>query len=78
MDPQVEICCKKSRKIKCCIDLVIYILSILISFVIGLLVGALTEIVGFLTIGAIIVLLVELILLVIIRIITLLCCQRKC
>ena len=46
MEPQVEVCCKKTRRIRCCIDLVIFIVSIIIAFVAGLLIGALTGLVA--------------------------------
>ena len=77
MDPQTNYCCKKERKTKCCIDLIIFIISILITFVAGLLVGALTELVATLGNGAIIVFLSTLVLLLIIRVITILCSKKN-
>ena len=44
MDQEIDICCckknKKSRR--CCIDLTIFILSVFLAFVIGVLIGAVT------------------------------------
>lgn len=79
MEPQVDICFKKdkNRKTKCCIDLVIFIISILLTFGIGLIIGAFTDFVAFLGIGAIVLFLVTLLVLLIIRIIMLICCKKK-
>jgi len=82
MEPQVDICFKRERERnrRCCIDLVIFVISILLAFGIGLIVGALTGVVSFLGIGAIVLFLVTLLILLIIRIIMLICCgrQNKC
>ena len=43
MEPQVDICFKKDKKRRCCMDIAIFILVIFIAFVIGLIV-----IIGFL------------------------------
>lgn len=79
MEPQVDICFKKekNRKRRCCIDLVIFIVSILLTFGIGLIIGALTDFVSFLGIGAIVLFLTTLLILLIIRIIMLICCKKK-
>ena len=67
-------CCKRE---KCCIDLIICILSSLITFVAGLLIGALTGLVAALGLGAIIAILSFLVILLIIRIITIVCWKDK-
>ena len=79
MESQVDICFKreKDRKRRCCIDLVIFVVSILLAFGIGLIIGALTTLVTFLGIGAIVLFLVTLLILLIIRIIMLICCKKK-
>ena len=78
MEPQVDICFKKGKKGKCCIDLVIYIISILITFVAGLLIGGLTELVTFLGTGAITLFVATLLIILIVRIIMLICNKGKC
>ena len=65
-------CCKKE---KCCVDLIVCILTSLLTFVIGVLVGGLTGLVSALGLGAIIAILAILVILLIIRIITLICCK---
>ena len=79
MEPQVDICFKteKNKKRRCCIDLVIFVISVLLAFGIGLIIGALTGLVAFLGIGAIVLFLVTLLILLIIRIIMLICCKKK-
>lgn len=79
MEPQVDICFKreKNKKSRCCIDLVIFVISILLAFGIGVVIGALTGLVTFLGIGAIVLFLVTLLILLIIRIIMLICCKKK-
>lgn len=67
-------CCKKA---KCCVDIIICLLTSLITFVAGLLIGALTGLVAALGLGAIIAILSILLILLIIRIITLVCCKDK-
>lgn len=65
------------KKNRCCIDLIIFILSILSAFVIGLLIGAFTGIIVMLNLGTIIAVLAILILLIILRIINLICNRNK-
>ena len=78
MEPQVDICFKREKnKRRCCIDLVIFVISILLAFGIGVIIGALTGLVTFLGIGAIVLFLVTLLILLIIRIIMLICCKKK-
>lgn len=67
-------CGKKNR---CCVDIIICILSSLITFIAGLLIGALTGLVTALGLGAIIAILSILVILTIIRIINLVCCKDK-
>ena len=67
-------CCKKS---KCCVDIVICILTSLLTFAIGLIIGALTGIIVLLNLGAIIAVFVILTILLIIRIINLICNKDK-
>ena len=67
-------CGKKNR---CCVDIIICILSSLITFIAGLLIGALTGLVTALGLEAIIAILSILVILTIIRIINLVCCKDK-
>ena len=69
-----EDCCKKN---KCCVDLIVCIITTLLAFTIGLLIGALTGILILLNLGAIIAVLAILTILLIIRIINLICCKDK-
>ena len=69
-------CCKKSKR--CCIDIIVFILGLLFTFVIGVIIGAQTAIFEVLGLGAFVVLAVLLGVLIIIRIIMLICCKRKC
>ena len=78
MEPQVDICFKKDKKRGCCMDLVIFIISILITFVVGLLIGSLTGFVDFLGIGALVLFVATLAIILIVRIIMLLCCNKCC
>ncbi len=78
MEPQVDICFKKDKKRRCCIDLVTFIISILIGFVVGLIIGNLTTLVTFLGIGAIVLFLATLLIILIVRIVMMICCKNKC
>ena len=78
MEPQVDVCFKKDKKRRCCIDLVIFIVSILIAFVVGLLIGNLTGFVPFLGTGAITLFTATLVLILLVRIIMIICCDKKC
>ncbi len=81
MDSQVSICCTNNRnrnRRRCCIDTILFILSLLLAFTIGLLIGAVTGLFEVLGLGAVIVLITLLVLAIIIRIIMLLCCKRTC
>lgn len=69
-------CCRKDKK-RCCIDLIVFIISLALVFSVGLLVGALTSIVILISLPAIIVLIAVLVLLLIIRIIMLII-NKKC
>lgn len=80
MEPQINLNCRRRERRRCCIDLILGILILALTFVIGLIVGALTAILVLLNFGALIVLAVILAILIIIRIIMLVCndCDRRC
>ena len=77
MEPQVDICFKKEKKRKCCMEIAIFIIVVLLAFVVGLIIGALSGIVEFLGRGAIVLFLANLIVLLIIEIAMLICCRRR-
>jgi len=58
-------------------DIAIFILVIFIAFVIGLIVGTLTDLISLLGLGAVILFLVTLIILLAIEAIMFVCCRRK-
>lgn len=66
------------RAFRCCIDIVIFIISILLTFVIGVLVGGATELATVIGTGGFIVLITVFVLFIIIRVVQLLCCKIKC
>ena len=70
---------RECKKNKCCVDIVITILAIALAFVIGIIIGAVTEIYTTLGIGAFVVLAAILGILIIIRIIMIVCygCRDK-
>lgn len=69
---------KNCNKIeKCCVDIIICILTSLILFLAGLIVGAFTGLASILGIGAIIAIIAILAILLIIRIINLICCKEN-
>ena len=68
-------CCPKYKK--CCVDVVIFILSILFAFVIGVIIGAVTGLFAALGLGAFVTLAVILGVLIIIRIVMLACLGIK-
>lgn len=68
-------CCKKDKK--CCIDIIIFILSIILAFTIGLIVGAALVGIVILSLPAIIVFAVVIAILIIIRAIMLICSNNK-
>lgn len=70
-----DVCCRNK---KCCVDLILTILLVLFSFVIRVIVGALTGILALLGIGAIVAIAVLLVVLILIRIIMLVCCKKCC
>lgn len=78
MEPQVDICFKKEKRRKCCMDIAIFILVILVAFVVGLIVGTLTDLISLLGLGAVILFLVTLVILLIIEAIMLICCKKRC
>lgn len=65
------------KKNRCCVDLIICILTSILTFTIGLLIGAFTGILVLLNLGAIIAVIAILVILLIIRIINLVCCKDK-
>lgn len=62
---------------KCCADIIIFILTSLLLFIAGVIVGAYTGLAALLGLGAIIAITAILIILLIIRIITLICCKDR-
>ncbi len=66
--------CRKNNK--CCWDVVICILVALITFVAGILIGALTGLLALLGLGAFVAILAILIILLIISIIQEICCKK--
>ena len=70
--------CEKNKSKKCCIDVVIFILSVIFAFALGVVIGAVTGLFAALGLGAFIAILVILAVLIITRIIMLACCNRKC
>ena len=66
------------RAFRCCIDIVIFIISILLTFVIGVLVGGATELATVIGTGGFIVLITVFVLFIIIRVVQFLCCKIKC
>ena len=77
MEPQVDVCFKRNKNRRCNIDLVIFIVSVLITFVVGLIIGSLTGFVDFLGIGALVLFATTLAIILIVRIVMLLC-NRCC
>lgn len=75
--PEKDNNCSKAKK-RCCIDIIIFVLSILIAFTVGVIIGAVTGLFALIGLGAIIVLIVILVILLVIRILTLVCCRQKC
>lgn len=69
----------KQRKNKCCVDAIIFILSVLLALTIGLIIGAIPGVglILLLAIAALIVLAIILVILIIIRIIQLVCNRNK-
>ena len=77
MEPQIEVYCKKDKKKDCsCLETILFIISIALSFFIGALVAALTGFVTTLGTGAVIVLIIALAILLISALISLLCCKK--
>lgn len=69
----------EEKKNRCCVDLIIFILSVLFAFVVGMIVGAFIGIIVLLNLDSFIVVAVILAILILIRTITLICCkQKKC
>ena len=70
----------KERKNRCCIDVIIFIVSILLALTVGLIIASIPVIGEILltAIAALIVLAIILIILIIIRVIQLICNRHKC
>lgn len=77
MEPQVDICFKREKKRKCCVEIAIFITIVLVAFVVGLIIGALTGLANFLGTGAIVLFLATLLILLIIEIAILICCRKR-
>lgn len=77
MEPQVDICFKREKKRKCCVEIAIFITIVLVAFVVGLIIGALTGLADFLGTGAIVLFLATLLILLIIEIAILICCRKR-
>lgn len=84
-DKCIKICecekdCKPKRRNRCCVDVVIFTLSILLTFTIGLLVGSAISATVLGALAAFIILAVILFVLIIVRIIDLICgcCKKHC
>lgn len=77
MEPQVDICFKREKKRKCCVEIAIFITIVLVAFVVGLIIGALTGLADFLGTGAIVLFLATLLILLIIEIAILICCKKR-
>ena len=79
MEPNVEIYCRKEKNVKkdcSCLWLIVGIIAVILSFFIGLLVGATTGILGILTVGILVSLVIILVVLLIISIINVICCKK--
>lgn len=72
-----EECKKEKGKKRCCIDIIIFILSIVLAFTIGLLVGAALVGIVIISLPAIIVFAVVITILILIRAIMLICNNKK-
>ena len=80
MEPNVEIYCRKEKyaKKECsCMWLILGIVTIVLSFFIGLLVAATTAILDTLTVGILIALVVILTVILLLTIITVICCSKN-
>ena len=77
MEPQVEIYCKKDRKKDCsCLWIIIAIISVLLSFFVGVFFETIFGLIALLGIGATITLIITLLILLIIAIVALICCKK--
>lgn len=68
-----DMCCMKPRKRRCCGEYILGILLVVLSFVIGLILGAIFAIPVLLSLSSLIIFAIMLILLIIIRIISFFC-----
>lgn len=81
MEPQVTIytpCCRKERR--CCVDVIIFVLSVLLALTIGLIVGAIPAVAAIIAMAtpALIVLAIILTLGIILRAVELKCNKNHC
>ena len=68
---------KDCKRRGCCIDITIFVLSILLTFTLGIIIGATTGIFDALGVGAFVVLAILIGLFIIVKIMTLICCKDK-
>lgn len=80
MEPQVNINCMRTRDICCCLRMVIVLFAILLAFFVGVFIGGITGLLGFIGIGAFIVLIILLAVILIGLLIFFRCrgCRRRC
>lgn len=71
--------CSKGKKSKfCCIDIILVIVSIIITFFLGVILESAFGILAFFTLGVIIAILIILALILLIRLISLFLCKSRC
>lgn len=70
-------CCQRNKK--CCVDIIIFILSVVFAFIIGIIIGATTGIFDALGVGAFVAFAILVGILIVIRIIMLTCfgCKKE-
>ncbi len=79
MEPNIEIYCKKDNKRDCsCLWLIVAVVAVALAFFVGVLVAALTEIIATIGVGAIITLVIALGVLLLIALINVICCKKRC
>lgn len=79
MEPNIEIYCKKDSKRDCsCLWLIVAVVAVVLAFFVGVLVAALTEIIATISVGAIITLVIALGVLLLIALINVICCKKRC
>lgn len=79
MEPNIEIYCKKDNKRDCsCLWLIVAVVAVALAFFVGVLVADLTEIIATIGVGAIITLVIALGVLLLIALINVICCKKRC